>query len=111
MSETELLNAVVDLCQLLRLLVHHDRPARTEHGWRTPIQGTKGFPDVVIAGAGGLLFAELKSETGRLDPGQQRWRDVLQQAGLAWRLWRPQQWLTGEIQDELKALAKGGGRG
>jgi hypothetical protein len=109
-SEDQLLRAVLEHAAWLGLLVHHCRPARTAKGWRTPIQGTRGFPDLAIAGPGGLLLPETKSTTGSLDPDQRRWRDVLLASGQPWRLWRPQQWLSGQIRAELEALAKGEAR-
>jgi len=106
MSEDQLLRAVLEHATWLGLLTHHCRPARTATGWRTPIQGTRGFPDLAIAGPGGLLLPETKSASGSLDADQRRWRDVLLASGQRWRLWKPQQWLSGEIQEELQALAK-----
>ncbi len=42
-----------DACHLDRRLYHwriaHFRPAKTEKGWRTPMTGDVGFPDLVIA--------------------------------------------------------------
>lgn len=107
MTESQLLTNVVEFSQWHGLLVHHCRPARTKEGWRTPIQGRRGFPDLAVVGRGGLLLPELKSDTGSLDADQRTWRDVLLAAGLRWRLWRPTHWLNGTIQAELEALAKG----
>jgi hypothetical protein len=109
MSEDQLLGQVLECAAWLGLLVHHCRPARTAKGWRTPIQGTRGFPDLVIAGPGGVIYPETKDATRGLDEDQRQWRDVLVASGQRWRLWRPQQWLSGEIRAELEALAKGDG--
>ncbi|HEV2927570.1 MAG TPA: hypothetical protein VGW74_02675, partial [Propionibacteriaceae bacterium] len=73
----------------------------------TPIQGNRGMPDLVIVGPGGVLYPELKSASGSLDADQRRWRDALLAAGQRWRLYRPEHWLAGEIERDLKALAKG----
>lgn len=107
MTEDELLANVLDLSATLRLPAHHCRPARTVKGWRTPIQGRRGFVDLVIAGAGGVLFPELKDEISYPDRDQRAWRDVLLASGQRYRLWRPRHWLSGEIRAELEALAKG----
>lgn len=49
-----------------------------------------GFPDVVLLRRGRLIFAELKSATGRLKPEQEGWRDDLQAVQtVEWHLWRP----------------------
>lgn len=106
MTEGQLLRNVVDLCAWLGLRVHHCRPARTASGWRTPIQGDVGFPDLVVAGEGGVVFAELKSRTGRLSAGQQVWRDVLLGSGQVWLLWQPSDW-PDRIRAVLEPLSKG----
>lgn len=103
-TETTLLNTVVDMCQVFGLLVHHCRPARTAQGWRTPIQGDAGFPDLIIAGPGGTLYRELKDARGRLSPDQRLWLDRLQQAGANADLWRPSDLASGRIETELRAL-------
>lgn len=60
--------------------VHH-RPAKTEHGWRTPVSGElgKGWPDLVLVRErdSRLIFAELKSDAGRVTPDEQRVLEVL----------------------------------
>ena len=48
-----------------------------------------GFPDLVVAGPAGLIFAECKSMSGQGRPDQEQWRDVLLTAGATWFLWRP----------------------
>lgn len=108
MTEDQLLSQVLELCAWLGVTTAHFRPARTVQGWRTAVSGDgKGFPDLVLVAGGQLVFRELKSESGQLDPGQRRWRDVLQRHGQDWGLWRPSQWLDGEIRAELDALTIG----
>jgi hypothetical protein len=70
---------VIDLAKLFKWHVHHARPARTEQGWRTPIQGDKGFPDLVLARNGRVIFAELKTDSprSRLRPEQEAWARAL----------------------------------
>ena len=93
-SEAQFQQAVVDLAQLKGWLVHHARPARTKDGgWRTPIQGDKGAPDLLMVNerTGRLILAELKSELGRPTGDQLRWGRALM-AGCGpncYRLWRP----------------------
>lgn len=68
----------------------HFEPAVRQSGrWATPMRGDRGFPDYVALRDGRLLFAEIKSETGRLSRDQERWRDELRLAGAEWHLWRP----------------------
>ena len=52
-------------------------------------QGDPGYPDLTIVGHGRVLHRELKTESGRLSPDQERWRDALLDAGGDWDLWRP----------------------
>jgi hypothetical protein len=59
------------------------RAAMTARGWRTPGTGSmaKGWPDLTLIrqrhGLRRLIFAELKSDTGRLDADQERVLAVL----------------------------------
>lgn len=46
------------------------------HTWRS-IHSPAGFPDVVMVRQGRLIFAELKSEKGKLSDKQQEWIDAL----------------------------------
>jgi hypothetical protein len=89
-SEDELLTAVLDLLQLYNWRTLHIRPARTAWGWETPIQGQgKGFPDILAAGHGRLIFAELKSKLGRLTSEQVAWIEALVAAKQDVYIWRP----------------------
>ena len=104
MSEAELQAAVIDLAHLLGYRVHHSRPARMKDGsWRTPIAGDAGFPDLVLARSGTIIFAELKSESGRLTPEQDAWMDALRgDNGVIRAVWRPRYWLNGVIEQTLR---------
>lgn len=105
MSEDSLQRAVLDLCKLRHLLVHHCRPARMQSGnWATPIQGDVGFPDLVIVGRRGLLLRELKSEHGLVKPGQAVWANRLEVAGVDFAVWRPSDLASGRIVTELGAI-------
>lgn len=63
-------------------------------GYRTALAGDKGFPDLVLSRkptaqrVGGLIFAELKSSTGRLSIEQIEWSEHLASSA-EWYLWRP----------------------
>jgi len=105
MSEAALQAAVLDLCRLRHLLVHHCRPARMPSGqWATPIQGDAGFPDLVIAGRRGLLLRELKSEHGQVEAGQAVWANRLEVARVDFAVWRPSDLASGRIATELGAI-------
>ena len=75
----------------------HSRPARTDKGWRTAISGDKGFPDYTAGrlkeGRARVLFAELKSETGKETEDQAIWRQLLERCpGVEMYLWKPSDW-------------------
>ena len=74
--EAILQDKVIHLAKMNGFMVQHSRPVKQADGrWLTAIQGDAGFPDLVLAHAErGVLFLELKSDTGRLSPGQTAWR-------------------------------------
>jgi hypothetical protein len=103
MSEAQLLRATIKAARLGGWRVAHFRPARTEHGWRTPVQGDgAGFPDLVLCHPwrGELLFRELKAQRGRLRPEQREWLDALDAAGADAAVWKPR-----DLDDALELLA------
>lgn len=100
MTEADLQKAVIETARLFGYRVAHFRPAQTSKGWRTPVAADgKGFPDLVLAHPGQrrLIFAELKSDTGRLSGEQLEWLGVL--GGIAdtaaqvdVHVWKPDDW-------------------
>jgi hypothetical protein len=91
MTESELQSAIIDAAHIGGWLVAHFRKVQTPGGWRTPVGADgKGFVDLVLVHQRrGVIFAELKAASGRLEPAQQKWRSVLLAADADWRLWRP----------------------
>lgn len=62
-------------------------------GWKhyftwTSIHSPKGFPDLVLVRER-VIFAELKTEKGKITPNQQEWIDALRKANQEVYLWRP----------------------
>jgi len=55
--------------------------------WRVPLAGSPGFPDLVLARDGLIVLVELKSDTGRLRPGQAEWISAANG-----KIWRPRDW-------------------
>jgi len=98
-TEAQLQARVIELAVWEGLAVFHCHNSLRSTG--------PGYPDLTIAGAGGMLFAELKSATGILAPDQRAWRDRLRAAGQLWRLWRPADWASRAIQGHLAMLADG----
>jgi hypothetical protein len=80
---------VIQAAQLHGWLVCHFRPARTSKGWRTPVSGDVGFPDLVLARGGAVILAELKTDAVKLRPEQAQWIHAL---GFHARVWRPRDW-------------------
>jgi hypothetical protein len=103
MSETDLQRTIIDACKIYGFKVSHFRPAKTERGWRTPVQGDAGFPDLAIAGHGHLLLAELKIGRGKLRPDQAMWRLEIPSAN--YRLWTDLN--LPEALAELRAISTG----
>jgi hypothetical protein len=94
-SHDELLEKVTQLC---------GRLGHWCYAPRTSLTAPKGWPDIVILGRHGALFVELKSSDGRRTKSQIRVALRIQQAGLEYRLWRPEQWEDGTITAELSVL-------
>lgn len=94
MSEAELQRLVTELCAELGLHHYHTHDSR---------RSEPGFPDSVIIGSA-ILFRELKSSDGILAPEQRRWGSRIERAGGNWAVWRPADWASMAILDELLAI-------
>ncbi len=67
-------------------------------------RSAKGFPDLVLVRGGRLIFAELKSATGRMMPDQEEWIAALSRVGpIEVYLWRPSDW------PQIVAILEGSG--
>ena len=110
MTEAELVDSIIELAQRLGWMAVHSRPARLAAGYRTAIQGDKGFVDLVLARHGRVIFAECKSEKGQLSGEQYNWQCELEGVPGKWTwkehpeyyIWRPSDWLSGEVERLLK---------
>lgn len=96
MTEKQFLAAVVELAGYLGLLVYHTYDSR---------RSDPGFPDLVLAGDRGVIFAELKTEHGQLSPAQVAWKWKLLAGHCNWKLWRPAQLQAGLILRDMKGIA------
>lgn len=94
MSEQAFMNALIEAAQLWSWRVAHFRPAKTERGWRTPVQADgAGFPDLVLLKPPRVIFVELKSEKGKATQAQMTWLDELAAVStVESHLWRPSDW-------------------
>ena len=106
MNEAQFQTRVIEAAQWCGWLVHHTRAARTQSGgWSTPITGNAGFPDLVLAHpTRGVIFAELKTDTGRCSELQNHWGRTLFAAGAEYHLWRPADWslILARLKDDPK---------
>ena len=94
---------IIELAQTFGWKTFHARPGMTSRigkdgkaVWVTPVQGDgAGFPDLVMVRLSRLIFAELKSETGKVSPAQAEWFALLQATGKAEvYTWKPSDWET-----------------
>lgn len=103
MTEAELQDNVIELAHLFRYRVAHFRPARTAHGWATPVSADgKGFPDLVLCGRGRTIFAECKSMKGKQSSEQKEWMIAIRGARSLYFLWTPEDWVSGRIEEALR---------
>ncbi len=90
-SEKSLQSQILQLARLAGWRAYHTFDSR---------RSAKGFPDLVLVRPPVVLFAELKSEDGKLRPEQREWLEALSRCeGVEARLWRPSDF--GEIERML----------
>ena len=77
MSEGQLLALVLEYAEIRHWHRHHTRPAWTSKGYRTPIQGDIGFPDLCLARKDKIIFWECKAIGGKCSPEQATWIEIL----------------------------------
>ena len=103
MKESYFQSQVIMLAKLHGWLVMHTRAVEIRPGvWKTPLQGHAGFPDLVLCHERrGVIFAELKSDKGKLSAMQVVWSEALTVAGQEVYCWRPK-----DIEDISTRLAR-----
>src|SRR5256885_11723762 len=72
-TERDFERGVLETLRLFGWRFTHFRPAKTEKGWRTPLSGDAGFPDIVAVRSNRVIWIELKAEKGRLSDEQGHW--------------------------------------
>lgn len=92
--EKDFQGAVIEMARLTGWRVAHFRPARTKHGWKTPVSADGvGFPDLILVRGDRLVIAELKSDTGKVSDEQTVWLDAFSGvANVEVFVWRPREW-------------------
>ena len=98
MTERELLEDIRHLAVEHHLLLFHCRDSRGSYG--------AGFPDLVISGPRGTIFAELKTNGSSLTPDQRHWGSMLQRGGEQWYIWRPRDLDAGVIAKAMSPSAR-----
>lgn len=90
LSEAAFQKQVIGLAHLHHWRVAHFCAAPTRKGtWSTPYQAdAKGWPDLVLV-KDRVIYAELKTDKGRLSDHQGEWLDRLSNAGQTVFVWRP----------------------
>ena len=89
-TERDFQTTVVEMARVLGWSVHGVLEQR-KYAKRL----SKGFPDLVLARQakagwwGRVIYAELKSQKGRVSPEQQAWIDLLKACHQEVYLWRP----------------------
>jgi hypothetical protein len=93
MKESEFTTMVLDLARYHGWRTLHLRPARTDSGWRTAVQGDGvGWPDLYMVRGGRVVAAELKVGRRQLTPEQTAWLTALGQTGAEVHVWWPKDW-------------------
>jgi len=87
-NEAAFLQQVKSLAFMYGWSCHHSSPTQTAKGrWLT--SGSAGFPDLVLSHkTRGLIFAELKTATGKTTSAQDEWLERLTPHAEVY-LWRP----------------------
>jgi hypothetical protein len=95
MTEAQLLATVRQLARLCGWRCYHTHDSR---------RSEPGFPDLVLVHAGHsrLVFAELKTESGRLSAKQRAWLADLTAVGAEAHVWRP-----ADLQQAIPAVLGG----
>ena len=93
-AEDELLSHVLRLVRTAGRCAFHIRYSQGvlqgAHGPRSSDHDdASGIPDLVIVGGGEILYRELKTERGRVDPAQRRWGTTLLENSGNYGIWRP----------------------
>lgn len=92
-SEAAFQRAVIDYAERAGFLVAHFHDSRRQisPGRFVGDRSAAGFPDLVMVRER-VVYAELKTESGRVSRAQLRWIEALTTAGEEAYLWRPSAW-------------------
>lgn len=97
LSEKAWQEQVVELATLYRWAHFHPFDMR---------RSDAGWPDLVLVRPPELVFVELKTDKGRLRPGQRTWLALLEACGAEVHVWRPRDFDA--VHARLKPQSAGG---
>lgn len=101
LSEKQWQRQVIEYARLRGWRLYHHRPALNQSGrWSTALTGDAGLPDLILVRGGRLVFAELKTDSGRVSQEQEQWLAALTACSCEVYLWRPRDWQ--EVVEVLK---------
>jgi hypothetical protein len=94
------------VADVMKLLASYGELVRWVHARDSRyLHGTKGFPDFLITGRGGVLFRECKPRrSSQLFPSQTAWRYLLKAAGADYGIWTQEDLDDGTIEREVDAI-------
>ena len=94
MTEAEFTNQLLAWAKTFGWRRFHVRSSgRMSNGKAIPVvQGDKGFPDLVLAKPGRLVFAELKVGGNKARSEQTDWLDLLAASNAECHVWTPAMW-------------------
>lgn len=99
MTEAQLQNCVRDCATLFGWKFYHP--------WIS-VKSAAGYPDCTLVRGDRLIYAELKGERGKVTAAQRAWLAALGGVpGVEVYVWRPESWLSGEIEATLRPAAPG----
>lgn len=114
MTETEFVNLLITstkrqlcMCELFGWQSAHFRPAYdvVRQRYSTPVQGDgKGYPDLFLIKPPRFLWAECKSDKGRLSDEQIQWLNILSECHEEVYVWRPRD--LDEIEKILQSYSR-----
>lgn len=83
-SEAAFQDLIVQYAELRGWRWHHETDSR---------RSKAGLPDLILVRRGRVIFAELKTERGKLRPAQRDWiADLEAVEGVETYVWRPSMW-------------------
>ena len=79
-TEEEFMRSVVGIAEARGWLVYHTHDSR---------RSQRGFPDLTLVRGPRIIFAELKTVTGKLRTAQRHWLAALRDTAAEVYVWRP----------------------